>query len=131
MEEKKKDFDSWNKNKKRIHSENENKFYHEREIWWCALGTNIGFEQDGTGKAGERPVLVLKGFSKHVCLVIPLTTSEKKNPYHVTLGEIAGRKAFAIVSQLRLVDTKRLINKIAVIDRKLFETTRKAAKDLL
>ena len=99
-----KDFDSWNKNKKRIHAENENKLYHEREVWWCSLGVNVGFEQDGTGVDNERPVLILKGFSKQVCLVMPLTTSEKKNPYHASLGKVDGRNAFAIISQIRLID---------------------------
>ena len=127
----KKDFDTWNKNKKRIHAENENKLYHEREVWWCALGVNIGFEQDGTGTGSERPVLILKGFSKQVCLIMPLTTSEKKNPYHISLGKVDGRNAFAIISQIRLVDIRRLINKIGFINHKVFEKIRKAAKDLL
>ena len=125
-----KDFDKWNDNKKLIHHEGESKLYHDREVWWCSLGVNVGYEQDGTGLSDERPVLILRGFSKDVCLTIPLTTSIKKNPYHVALGEIDGREAFAIISQIRLVDTKRLINKIGFIDQKLFEIIRKAIKDL-
>lgn len=46
----KKDFDEWNAKKKEIHKGGEAPFYNEREIWWCALGANVGFEQDGTGK---------------------------------------------------------------------------------
>ena len=126
-----KDFDEWNKNKKEIHFKNENKFFHEREIWWCSLGTNIGFEQDGTGPTGERPVLILKGLSRLVCLIVPLTTSEKKNPYNFSLESIGGRKSFAIISQIRLIDTKRLINKIGFLDKKIFSEIRKAVKDLL
>jgi hypothetical protein len=34
-------------------------FYHKREIWWCSLGVNVGFEQDGTGTNYDRPVLVI------------------------------------------------------------------------
>lgn len=105
-----KDFDAWNESKKDIHAKNENKLYHERDVWWCSLGINIGFEQDGTGVHGERPVLILKGFSKQVCLVVPLTTPKKKNPYHATLGKVENRDAFAIISQVCLIDTKRLIN---------------------
>ena len=127
----KKDFDVWNLQKQAIHTTGENKLYHAREVWWCALGLNVGFEQDGTGGHNERPVLILRGFSKQVCLVIPLTTSTKENPYHFALGEIDGRNAFAIMSQIRLIDTKRLINKVAVIEKNLFENIRKTAKDLL
>lgn len=127
----KKDFDKWNDNKKQIHKENENKLYSKREIWWCSLGTNIGFEQDGTGASGERPVLIIKGFSKQVCIVSPLTTSNKKSPYHFYLGRVADKEAWLITSQIRLIDTKRLINKIGVIEKKIFEEVRKTIKELL
>jgi mRNA-degrading endonuclease toxin of MazEF toxin-antitoxin module len=61
---------------------------------------------------------------------MPLTTSLKKNPYHISLGIVDDKKAFAITSQIRLIDTKRLINKIGFVDEKLFNQIRKAAKDL-
>lgn len=126
-----KDFDRWNENKKRIHAETSGKLYHKREVWWCSLGLNVGFEQDGVGPQGQRPVLILKGFSKDVCLIIPLTTSLKQNPYHVALGDVGGKEAFAIISQIRLVDTRRLINKIGYIGKDAFEHIRKTAKDIL
>lgn len=123
-------FDTWNTQKKILDTDT-NKLYHARDIWWCSLGLNIGFEQDGTGKGFQRPVLILKGFSKQVCLAIPLTTSQKKNKYHMRLGIVDDKESFAIISQLRLIDTRRLINKIGVLDREVFETIRKAAKELL
>ncbi|MBI5005426.1 MAG: type II toxin-antitoxin system PemK/MazF family toxin [Candidatus Lloydbacteria bacterium] len=126
-----KNFDVWNDRKKNIHKNGLGKLYSAREVWWCSLGINIGFEQDGTGKDNERPVLVMKGFSRQVCLIIPLTTSTKKNPYHVAIGEVDGKNAFAIISQIRLVDTKRLINKIGFIDKDLFDKIRKTVKDML
>jgi hypothetical protein len=63
-----KDFDGWNEQKKSIHVASHAPLYHEREIRWCHLGTNIGFEQDGTGEGRSRPVLILKGFSREVCV---------------------------------------------------------------
>lgn len=126
-----KDFDSWNNFKKYINNDLENKFYHPRDIWWCSLGLNIGYEQDGTGKKFERPVLILKGFNKFVCLVVPLTTSEKKNKYLLPVDKVDNKEAQAIVSQVRLVDTKRLSNKIDVLNKEKFEEIRKAIKDLL
>jgi mRNA-degrading endonuclease toxin of MazEF toxin-antitoxin module len=126
-----KQFDTWNEQKKRIHYTDQHLFYHKREVWWCSLGVNVGFEQDGTGADFERPVLILRGFSAHVCLVLPLTTSSKKNPYHLPVGIVDNKKAFVIFSQLRLIDTRRLINKIGVIDEKSFENIRKAVRDML
>jgi mRNA-degrading endonuclease toxin of MazEF toxin-antitoxin module len=127
----KKPFDLWNEKKKVINSQDENKLYHEREVWWCYLGINIGYEQDGTGSIGERPVIIIRGFSKFVCLVIPLTTSIKKNPYHFDVGLVEDRQAFAILSQIKLIDTKRLINKMGYIDQDKFEAIKKAVKNII
>ena len=127
-----KDFDVWNEEKKRTNAhEDYLPLYYEREVRWCRLGVNVGFEQDGTGKAFSRPVLIFKGFSRRVCLVIPLTTSTRQNKYHVSVGEVGGRKASAIISQLRLVDTRRLDQHIVTIDKDTFRRVRKAVKDML
>lgn len=126
-----KDFDRWNEHKKETNSREDVLLYHERDVRWCRLGTNVGFEQDGTGIDHSRPVLILRAFSRSVCLIIPLTTSTKQNPYHVSVGIIGNRPAFAIISQLRLIDTKRLDQKIATLDKHVFENVRKAVKDIL
>jgi len=126
----KKNFDLWNNRKKEIDETTAN-FYHEREIRWCSLGINIGFEQDGTSETYRRPVLIVKGFSRYVCLILPLTTSIKKNPYHISIGMIENQEAFVILSQIRLIDTKRLHDRLAVLDKDKFEKIRKAIKGLI
>ena len=126
----KKDFDKWNKRKKELNEEKPN-FYHEREIRWCSLGINIGFEQDGTSKTHSRPVLIIKGFSQHVCLVVPLTTSKKRNLYHFGLGIIKDREAFAILSQIRLIDTKRLQDRLSILEKDKFEQIKKAIRNII
>ena len=126
-----KDFDGWNIQKKKIHSFGRNKLYHARDIWWCDLGVNIGFEQDGTGEKNGRPVLIIRGFSKEVCLIIPLTTSQKNNRYYLKIGKVDNKKASAIISQIRLLDTKRLVNKIGVLNKERFEEIKKAVKNLI
>ncbi len=59
-----KDFDTWNTQKKSIDSELISLPYQERDIWWCSVGVNIGYEEDGHGKRAERPVLIVRGFSR-------------------------------------------------------------------
>ncbi|MES2225978.1 MAG: type II toxin-antitoxin system PemK/MazF family toxin [Patescibacteria group bacterium] len=113
-------FDEWNKLKKFTHSQEKTVLYCKREIWWLILGVNVGYEQDGTGHDFERPVLVLKGFSRFACLVVPLTTSRKKNKYHVDIGTIDGKRACVIISQIRLVDTRRFVNKLCTLDEGTF-----------
>lgn len=128
----KKDFDSWNTAKQAADAnETYLPLYHEREVRWCRLGVNVGFEQDGTGADFSRPVLILKGFSRRVCLIVPLTTSRKRNKYHIEVGDVDGKIAAVIISQLRLVDTRRLDQHIATIHKKMFERIRKAVKDML
>jgi len=125
-----KDFDNWNKRKKEI-NKGEFNFYSKREIRWCSLGLNIGFEQDGTNIEYCRPVLIIRGFSRNVCLVVPLTTSKKKNLYHFSVGIIEGQEAFVILSQIRLIDTKRLQDRLTILDKDKFEEIRKAIRALI
>ena len=126
-----KDFDGWNAQKKTIHVSGQNKLYHERQLWWCSLGANVGFEQDGTGLEYQRPVLILKGMSRETCYVIQLTTSPRQHRYRIPIGIVEGKSAVALISQMRLIDTKRLVNKIGFLDPKIFTLIRKAAKDIL
>lgn len=126
-----KDFDNWNIEKQRIDSSEAGKLYHERQIWWCSLGVNIGSEQDGTGASYQRPVLILKGMSRTTCYVIPLTTSNKKHKLRLSLGLVDGKEAYALISQIKLIDTKRLVNKIGFLNKEKFSAIRKAVKELL
>src|SRR5581483_7897601 len=111
-----KDFNSWNERKKFIQYSHKNKSCQEGQMWWCAFGMNIGFEQEG-----ERTALILKCFSNQTCLVVPLTTSENSHPMRIPLGVINGEKISAIISQMRVVDTKRLINLASYLDKEIFE----------
>ncbi len=127
-----KEFDTWNCMKKDTDNLKDYlPLYHERQVRWCKLGVNIGFEQDGTGDGFSRPVLILKGFSRHVCWIVPLTTSKKKNKYHIPLGIIDGRESFAIISQIRLVDVKRLYLRIDTVSEDLHKKVKNAIKALL
>jgi mRNA interferase MazF len=100
-----KDFDGWNEKKKSIHDREQAPFFHEREVWWCVLGLNVGYEQDG-GEKFARPMLVVKKFNKDVLWALPLTTSEKRDRYYVPMSGQEG--SAVILSQLRLISSKRL-----------------------
>ena len=123
----KKDFKNWHDKKTTINEVGKRPFFHEREVWWCALGTNVGFEQDGTGKNFDRPIVVIRGFSRNIFLGIALTGRKREGKYYFYLGEIEGRESSAILSQIRLIDSKRLIRKIETLGDDKF----KALKDVL
>jgi mRNA interferase MazF len=126
-----KNFNGWNEKKINIHNNNEHRLYHEQDIWWCSLGVNVGFEEDGKGCDSERPVLIIRGFNKQLCWAVPLSTSIKINPYYIPIGLVAGKKSSAIISQMRLMDTKRLINYIGFLNNDAFTKTKQAIKALL
>ena len=92
---------------------------------------NVGYEQDGTGDQYKRPVLVLRGLSTHVCIIVPLTTSAKRDRFYIDAGIVGKKQAAAIVSQIRLIDTRRLVEKIETMDHSHFECIQKAARNLI
>ena len=111
-----KDFQAWHNKKKQIQERTDCIFFHEREIWFCHLGVNVGFEQDGKGENFGRPVVVFRKFNNEVFWGVPLTTREKGGKFYfpIDLGDGIPRKA--ILSQLRLIDAKRLYQKVVTID---------------
>ncbi len=102
-----KDFDGWNQQKKIINARETEVLFHEREVWWCSLGVNVGFEQDGTNALFERPILIVKKFNRDVLWALPLTRSDKRNRYYVPIS-VGGADSAVILSQLRLISSKRL-----------------------
>lgn len=125
----KKDFQKWHGLKEQLHEHEGSALFHEREIWWCSLGANIGFEQDGSGDIFTRPVVILTKFNLDVCLVVPLTARSKKGKYYFSIGEVAGRQAVAVLSQIRFIDRKRLAMKIETLDQDIFQGLAQAVVD--
>ena len=77
-----KNFFEWHRRKELIDQNFGRLYFHEREVWWCSLGVNVGFEQDGKGEKFARPVLVFKKFNNECFWALPLTTKIKKNRFH-------------------------------------------------
>ena len=117
----KKDFDNWNISKQQIHTNSDGPLFHEREIWFCSLGVNIGFEQDGTGSKYDRPILIMKGFNTHTFFCAALVGRKKEAWPYFYIGTVTGRDASVNLSQVRTLDTKRLIKKIGMLDKETYE----------
>jgi mRNA interferase MazF len=122
-----KDFDGWNEVKKKTDAE-QTRFYTVREIWWCRFGVNVGTEQDGKGEWYVRPCVILRGFGPDACLVVPLTKSARKHALRISVGFIEGFEARANLSQMRVVDTRRLEAKIGFLEKSVFSKLRKPLK---
>ena len=107
-----KDFYKWHKKKEQVNAIEKRPFFHEREIWFCHLGVNVGFEQDGNGDDFQRPVVIVRKFNNEICWIIPLSKTKKRNKYYFAFEFDATTTSVALVSQIRLLDTLRLSRKI-------------------
>lgn len=121
-----KDFDRWNHEKKRLNAADARLYFHDGEIWWVHLGVNVGYEIDGKRSDFSRPVIVLKKYNQYSFLALPLTTNAKESPYRIPVGMVDGRPSFAVLSQLRNIDSARLINKIGAFEQRALSEIRKA-----
>ncbi len=117
-----KDFDTWNVTKKTVDEKviNEDFFFHEREVWWCSLGLNIGVESDGKNDNFERPVLIIKKFNTFMIWIIPLTT-QKHDTNHFSKIHHELSESWACLTQIRTISTKRLLRKIGMTNKNDFE----------
>lgn len=125
-----KDFDSWNSLKIKLDSEHKNPTFKEGEIWWCNLGLNIGHEENGKGKQFSRPVLILRKFNKHLFLCVPLTTKIKNKSYYHKIN-LKGEPRCIIVSQIRLLSSNRLSDKIEEISESGFKEVKESVKRII
>jgi mRNA interferase MazF len=126
------DFDRWNEVKKATNSTRDISriFFKEQEIWWCYLGTNIGYEEDGKGEKSLRPVLVLRKFNQYTFIGLPLTTSIRKSLFHIQCEANDGRFRQAIISQLKAIDIRRLHERITFVRQESFSIIRKSVREL-
>lgn len=127
-----KDFDKWNKHKKEIDTKDTDPdlYFYEREVWWCSIGVNVGFEQDGKNEFFARPVLILKKFSKDVFIGVPLSTSKKGGRYYFKFS-FQDQTSNALLSQIRLWDSKRLKDKLGRVSKVVFKEIRQRVRGLL
>jgi mRNA interferase MazF len=91
------------------------------EIWLVDLNPTVGREQ-----AKKRPCLVLSADSLNhgyagLCIVVPLTSKDKKNPLHIPILPNEGGvmvKSFILSEQIRAVSHERFSNYLGFVEEK-------------
>lgn len=126
-----KDFCSWCIEKIELHNNRNRVFFHEREVWFASVGVNIGYEQDGKGSKFLRPIIVIKKFNNETLWGITLSSKRKFGKYYFTVNHSKNRISTANLSQLRLVDSKRLHYKMGDISLNDFKVLKERLRDLL
>jgi mRNA-degrading endonuclease toxin of MazEF toxin-antitoxin module len=125
-----KDFDRWNNLKKKIQDKQNVSCFREREICFISLGINIGYEQDGKHNKFERPIIVFQKLNKNLFLGLPLTNTVKENRFYFNF-EFKNKTRGIILSQIRLLDAKRIQRKIGNMSKLDFQNLNKKLKKLL
>ncbi len=126
----KKDFQKWHNKKVKVDEIEKRPFFHEREIWFCHLGANVGFEQDGSGEEFLRPIVIFRKFNNAICWAIPLTKTDKKTKFYFPFY-FGSEASVAILSQIRLIDGRRLSYKIGDMTESDFLQVKEKLKALL
>lgn len=94
------------------------------------LGINVGYEQSGKGANFLRPIVVYKRFSKSTVLAIALSTTQKRDRYYFEFNFMPNKTSVALLSQIKLLDTRRLYRKLGRIKQYDFKILCKKFEDL-
>ena len=124
-------FEKWNKLKIKLNNLNRNINFHEKEIWYISLWENIWFEQNWKGDNFLRPVLVFKKFNKQLFYWIPLTSKKKEWKFYYKFEFKKWIISNAILSQMRLYDSKRLFRRYWMISKHFYQELSLKIKKLL
>jgi len=126
-----KDFQNWHNKKTEIDDIEKRPFFHEREIWFCHVGANVGFEQDGVGNDFQRPILIIRKFNNEICWAVPLSKTNKRGEYYFAFKFDNLVTSVVLLSQIKLLDAKRLSRKIGEVNKDEFAQIINKIKALL
>jgi mRNA-degrading endonuclease toxin of MazEF toxin-antitoxin module len=122
----KKDFQKWHNKKSDLDENKVRLHFHERDVWFTSVGLNIGYEQDGKGEEFLRPIVVFNKFNNETLWGIFLTKKKKTGKYYFSFEyNKEGEISTANLSQVRLIDSKRLKYQIGSISEKDFVELKK------
>ena len=109
-----KDFDNWNRVKKRIHADVTSISIRAGEVRWIACGINVGTEIDGKGTAFTRPALVIHVVGSVLALVVPISTKVKRFagyiPFHFQETTMP-----LCIHQMRVISQRRILARMGKI----------------
>ena len=90
----------------------------------------MGAETDGKNDNFERPVLVMRVYSRETMFVLPITSKKKTDKFHFEIilqavnsetGEFFSRPVWIKLTQARVISNKRLLRKVDILSEEVFE----------
>ncbi|WP_314977655.1 type II toxin-antitoxin system PemK/MazF family toxin [Campylobacter rectus] len=124
-------FDEWNEIKRKI-DEKEGFKIKVAAIYWVSVGQNVGTEIYGKGGDFLRPVLVVKKIFDRAFIGIPLTGKDKgeNNFLYYKFKDSKDRKQTALLTQIRLFDTKRVKSFKSKIPKSMLQDIKERVKNV-
>ncbi|MBQ8996964.1 type II toxin-antitoxin system PemK/MazF family toxin [Candidatus Saccharibacteria bacterium] len=126
----KRDYKTWMPIKSEINNRQKFRTFSEWQVWWVAVGENVGSEINGKGAYYLRPAIVLKKSSKLSFLGIPLTTQAHEG-YGFVKFMFKGKESYAVLNQLRTFSVFRLVRKKGELDDSDITLIRQRLKEFL
>ena len=127
-------FDKWNQIKKNVQEDEKNRLFKQRDIFFINMGQNIGFEQNGKGENFVRPIVILKKITNQMFIGIPLSSQIKDGDWFFKFEFNIKDKIslnIAILPQIWMFSSKRLLNKIGVMKIEDFEKMKDKIKKFI
>lgn len=125
----KKYFKNWISVKSGLHYAGVFRTVKEGEIWWCAVGENVGVEINGKNEEFSRPILVLKKLSKYGFMGIPLTSQEHVGSWYVEFV-FRDKKQTAVLAQARVISVFRLYKRMGTVPNSDLEMVKRGFRKL-
>ena len=124
------DFSEWMVVKDKLHKGGAVTKFSEGQIWWAALGKNVGVEINGKHEDYSRPVVIFKKLS-HLCfLAIPLTSQPHTGTWYTEFN-FRGKQEYAVLSQIRMMSVSRLYNRMGKLSTGDFKKIKAGFRKLI
>lgn len=102
---------SWADVKAGLNTTSDERIFSEGDVYWAAVGENIGVEINGKNSRYSRPVVILRKLSPKGFIGVPLTSRGHSGSWYIPF-EFQGRAEYACVHQMRSMSTKRLYERM-------------------
>ena len=122
-------FSEWITLKEKIHTKERIPRIKEGEVWWLAIGENVGIEINGKSEYFSRPVLVFKKLSYLGFMGIPLSTQKHEGSWYVNF-RFQDKNICAALAQARALSTARLYTRLGQIAEDDMEIIKKGFQKL-